>query len=265
MFNRKWLSVIAFALMIITLQASVHSQIFVPRPKGDNDSLDSDPLSEAQDRVFLVSGDRVSGMVADILPEGVVRIVNPIFKEPLLVRLNGIRNIQLSGKDKVLDGPDSVALTNGNRVRGAVRQITAGAVIVLTKSMGTVSIKRTMVRSIDFHVAREVLLDTDFSSGSTGAWKHKTGSWRVQNNKYYSLSPNGWTYAEVSQRGPTTLAWTLSGQLSGYVTFAFFANSSASYWGGSSIAIRFSRSYVHIYQVTRNSTRTIASKPLGRS
>ncbi|MDK1031258.1 MAG: hypothetical protein QGD94_04565, partial [Planctomycetia bacterium] len=266
MMNGRWSLLAALVIVLLAAQAGAQRDIFIPGSKGEG-SLDTDPVAKAGtvDRVFLMSGDRLSGRVSGISADGILTITNRSFKEPLQIRLKGVNRLTLADKGKILDGPDSVILTNGNRLRGAVEQITLDSIAVNTKAMGMVKIRRSVVAGIEFNIAGSIALDTDFTGGTAEPWQVRSGTWQVQNNRYYCMSSGGWAFVKTKQEGPMTFEWNITGTLNGYVTLSFFAKNAASYWGTDAVAIRLNRNYLYVYRVQNGSTRSVASKSFGVS
>jgi len=272
--KRLWLAgsakaTIRLALAIAVLLPAVRADaqtIYVPRSKGD-ESLDdnSGAVKGNQDFVLLTSGDRISGTVAEIGTDGTMRIINPLFEEPLQLRVEGVKCLTLARGARILDGPDSVVLVNGNRLDGTIEEITADAVIIETKSMGTVRVKRSVVGGVEFQSARSVLLDTDFSSGEADPWQVRSGTWEVLNGKYHCRSSGGWALAPVDQQGPVTFEFVVSGQAANYYTYlTLFAKDVSNYYGGDGISIRLRTNYVYVYRVTSGGTSRVFSKDLSK-
>jgi len=231
-----------------------------------DDSYSTKGLKETNDCLFLASGDRISGQVDKITPDGMVQIANPLFRKPLRLRFEAVLRIVFSPKERVMDGRDSVILLNGGRVRGDLQEITASSVLVQTKSMGAVSIKRSIVAAVDLQADKNVVFETDFSTASAEPWDRRVGKWEVRNGKYHCLTPLSFVSAEVEQEGPMTAEWTVSAlgpEASSSLLF-FVEDTAAGVWGQNAIYVQPLGNHVQVYQVRNGTTHPIMNKSFGR-
>ncbi|MDK1032272.1 MAG: hypothetical protein QGD94_09720, partial [Planctomycetia bacterium] len=236
----------------------------LPLPPAE-DPYSTTGVKPGDDCIFLAGGDRISGRIVAITPDGVARMTNPDFPNPLSVRLSGIRRITFARKSKLRDGPDEVVLANGNRIRGDVREITSDWVMLQSKAMGGLRVKRSAVARVDFLPPEKVVFSEDFSSGTAGPFKVRSGKWQVRGGKYHCTS-GGHVSAPLAQSGPMTFEWTVSGLTSRYgCGLLIFAKDPAKSYGTDSIWIRPRSTSVLVYRVTNNRTMSIMSKSMGRT
>ncbi|MDK1030724.1 MAG: formylglycine-generating enzyme family protein [Planctomycetia bacterium] len=223
-------------------------------------------VKETDDCLFLASGDRVSGRVSGISADGFISLVNPLFANVLKVRVGDVRRMIPARKDKVVDGPDTVILAGGKKIRGSVQSITAESLVLKTLSMGTVKVKRSVVAAVDLQADSNVVLQSKFSAGSSEPWKVGGGSWAIKDGAYRCTTPLSWASAPVEQHGPMTIEWTVAG-LTPRATggIMFFVENDKGVWGGNGIYIQPRSNRIRVYQIRNDRTPLIMRRFFGRA
>ncbi|MDK1030723.1 MAG: formylglycine-generating enzyme family protein [Planctomycetia bacterium] len=201
-------------------------------------SVDGTP--EAEDYILLNSGDHITGHIVEITPAGTVRLENPFLAGGALVPLRNVQQIVPARKKRILDGPDSVLLTTGNRILGTIEEINPRVVVLQTRSMGRVSIKRGFVASVRFQASENVIFETDFSTGTFAPWERRAGRWEMRDGKLHCLTPLSYVSAAVKHEGPVTVEWTVSKLLphANSSMLFFVQDSRAGVWGGKAIYLQ---------------------------
>ncbi|MDP6379877.1 MAG: hypothetical protein QF662_00915, partial [Phycisphaerae bacterium] len=224
-----------------------------------------DGVRDTDDCLVLNSRDRISGRLVGITPDGLVEIQNPFFVKPIKFHVRDVRRIIPARKGKILAGPDTIFLTNGLRISGTVLVVTDEAVSLETASMGRVSIKKNVIASITFRATENVVLDTNFPSGSASPWQTRAGRWVIRDGRFRCLTFLSWTHAPLRQEGPMTFEWTvseLSNQPSGAVMF--FVEDVAGIWSENAIYVQPTWNSIQVLRVQRSHTPIIFSKRFGR-
>ncbi|MDK1031350.1 MAG: formylglycine-generating enzyme family protein, partial [Planctomycetia bacterium] len=224
-------------------------------------------VKQVDDCLFLASGDRVSGHLVGIAPNGVVRLANPLFAKPFEVRIDSVQSIVPTREGKVTDGPDWVVLTSGESIHGLLGEINATHVVMQTRSMGALRIQRSVVAIIELRAPQEVLFETDFSDGTAGPWQQRGGEWEVRDGKFHCLRRHSWVSAGVDQRGPVTVEWTAVRQNRGHDSSGlsfFVADADAGHWGLESIYFRTFGDDIQVYEVRNNGPRPVMFKRFRR-
>jgi thiol-disulfide isomerase/thioredoxin len=145
----------------------------------------------------VVGGGIVSGNAEQL----VWRVDPPRFGEPLELRLDVLRSIELKpdankdwSKDESTKEPLSIRLDDGSRLFGSISGIDAKNVTVKSPRFGTVQVARSAVTSVQ-RMSGEGLLLT--GPGGRGGWKpeneSKTQLWRHVPGGY--ISQIGWNHA----------------------------------------------------------------------
>lgn len=221
--------------------------------------------ASADDVVQLITGDRITGKLTQISADGLVRMTNQFFTKPVDIRVAGVRRIILGAGQWIADGPDSLSLTNGNRILGEIQEITPDSITVMTKSMGQVKVKRSVISRVSFKPRGNAFLASDFSSGSSAPWQLRS-SMKLEDGKLRCTSSSGWASAKVKQGGAMTFEWTVSGLTSSYAGgIVIFAKNNSNYYGGDGIYFKPRSNYLRIYRVRSNSLSSVMSKSFGQT
>jgi hypothetical protein len=206
--------------------------IYVPAPRGENDTIDTRPAGAGGagggglDSVATRAGDVVAGRVLEIA-DGKVRLAGPQFDGEVKVKLPGVKEINFAPPEPMA-ARDAVAVSNEDLIMGEVTGITADVVTIDSDCAGTLKLSRKMVTSIGFGKAAGVMIHTDFTRG-LAPWKVTTGSAVARDGALCIESTNG-NYntisAAVDQSKAVTVEMTIvgAGQYTPYFALALCAD-----------------------------------------
>jgi hypothetical protein len=154
--------------------------IFVPKPRGSEDSLDPNAAVGAQTGATVIgrSGDRLTGSVNSIA-NGVVRFSGPFFDKEVGILTAGIRDIQFPARGGAESGRDMVVLTNDDRIFGRVQGMTATDLAFDSATAGFLKINNRYVKQIGFQGAAGALARTNFAGGQPSPLQIAAGGWQI--------------------------------------------------------------------------------------
>jgi len=242
--------------------------IFIPQPKGSDETLDSDTPAARRttDTVTTLEGDRLAGHVMAIEAGGKLRLVGPQFHGEALVEAAALDSVNLRGT-LTTAGEDEVLLVNGDRFIGRLLAITPESVVVESEATGAVKIARSMVRTISLAGGKNVFLESDFAQGSMDPWVTVQGSWSISDG---ALVCGERGYSTVAVELEQTEAITLEVVLAAtdgrdlQCEVALFADHTEDRYGRNSIVARFGSYDYELRTVRNGSTRHVTSRPMGR-
>jgi len=160
--------------------------IFIPKPRGSEDSFDPNAVAAAQAgaTVFGRTGDRLTGSVNSIA-NGVVRFSGPFFDQEVGLLTEDIRDIQFPDRGVIESGRDLVILTNDDRVFGKVEGMTPTDVAFESTTLGFLKINKHYIKQMWFQGSVDALARTDFAAGLpsplqvAGGWQIASGALRL--------------------------------------------------------------------------------------
>lgn len=254
-------------LMQVQAQAA-ERRIFVPEPKGDEETLDDSAKRSKKgqgDTVTTTSGDTVVGKVLTIDPDGRLRLKAPQFEGEIVVKADALDVVELTPRE-TSDGPDRVALSNGDVLVGDVVAITPEDIVVDSKATGPIRISRKIAASIAFAKRNPLMLASHFEEGEFKPWE-KRGSWTIANGAAQNMSHGRQTlYAEFDQDEAVTMEVKVQAMMHRYVhcELVLFADTTDGAYGRNSVATRFYSSNYYVMYTQDGNQRNIMNRSMGR-
>jgi hypothetical protein len=180
------------------------SGIFVPKPRGSEDSLDPNAAVAQPGAVVLGrSGDRLTGTVNRIA-NGVLLFSGPFLDREVGIFTTAIRDIQFPARGGVENGPDLIVLTNDDRIFGKVQGMTSTDVAFDSASVGFLKINSRQIKEMRFQGGVGGLAHTDFAGGHATPLLITGGGWQVGGG-VLRLSPPAQATLALEQSGAVTV------------------------------------------------------------
>jgi hypothetical protein len=155
--------------------------IFVPKPRGSEDSFDPNavPVAQLGTTISGRSGDRLTGSVNSIA-NGVVRFSGPFFDQEVGIFTEAIRDIQFPAVvGSVESGRDLVILTNDDRLFGKIEGMTPTDIAFDSPSVGFIKISKRCIKQMWFQGSVDALARTNFTTGQPGPLQIDRGGWQI--------------------------------------------------------------------------------------
>ena len=154
--------------------------IFVPKPRGSDDSFDPNaaPAAQLGTTIFGRSGDRLTGSVNSIA-NGVVRFSGPFFDQEVGIFTDAVRDIQFPAAGSAESGRDLVVLTNDDRLFGKIQGMTPDDVAFDSTSVGFLKISKRCIKQMWFQGSVDALARTHFTTGQPGPLQIDRGGWQI--------------------------------------------------------------------------------------
>jgi hypothetical protein len=134
---------------------------------------------QVPERVITKRGDAFVGRVIGLNKDGILRFASPQFDGEVRVKATELVSLDLSAA-KPSTAPDTVVITNGDRLAGRVTAITADSIALDSDAAGPVTISRKVVGMIAFGQAASSLSESNFAHGIMDPWKAVQGDWKVE-------------------------------------------------------------------------------------
>lgn len=240
--------------------------IFVPKPKGADDSLDKSPAAagkaDTRELVTMIAGDRLYGRITEIKADGTLCLTAPHFDGEVRIRMSALDRVILIPTIKE-PAQDIIALTNDDHIAGKVTGMTLEMVTIVSHALDTLSISRKVIRSVAFAGAKESLLETDFSSGDMAPFVKIQGAWTVTDGALICETQGSYSNiaAPLEQKGPVTIVLdveSLSGQnLNAHLIL--FADDKKNTYGRNSVFGMFSSYDFHVQYCRNGGTNSVAN------
>jgi len=244
------------------------SEIYVPKPKGEGETLDDSARGDSAagpDVVATVGGDRLTGTVAEMEADGVLRLSGPQYDGDVLVRVSALDYVALAGENEE-PGADEVVLTNADRLLGQLVAITPGAVVLETGAAGPLPISRKVIRSVHIQKGRSVLIESRFASGRMDPWVARGGTWSIGDGCLISQSRGSgeFIYAKLDQKEAVTFVAKVEA-ISNYVQcfLVLFADTADNMYGRNSVFAMITGSQFYLQHAQNGSTNSIVNRSLG--
>jgi len=243
-------------------------KIFVPAPKGAGESLDENADRDKTgrgDAVTTVAGDRILGQVLTIEADGRLRLSSPQFDGELVVKPKAIAVVELTPKEES-DGPDRIALSNGDMLVGDVVAITPEHVVVESKATGPIRISRKIINSITFAQTSPTMLASQFDKGKFEPWE-KRGSWTIANGAAQHMTHGRQTlFAKFEQEEAVTMEVKIQAMMHRYVNceLVLFADTNDGAYGRNSVVARFYSSNYYVMSIQNGNNHNIINRSMGR-
>jgi hypothetical protein len=238
-------------------------RIFVPRPRGDA-SLDEDPapapVEEGRESVKVLSGDRLTGAVQEIVAGGRLMLTAPHFEGPVRVAADRLDEVVLPG---VLTEPgrDVVEMTNGDVWAGKVTAITDATVFLDTRVAGPVEIRRKTAAAVHFGEGGGGAIESRFHLGKMAPFTPGRGTWKVEDRvlKLESQGNFSTLSAPCEQDTATTFVATLESTFHQNlnVNLVLFAADDEHNYGRKSVFCTFSVYNYNLQYCLENNTRHV--------
>ncbi|MGO8703554.1 MAG: hypothetical protein ACLQVA_07030 [Candidatus Brocadiia bacterium] len=154
--------------------------IFVPKPRGSEDSFDPNaaPAAQLGTTIFGRAGDRLTGSVNSIA-NGVVRFSGPFFDQEVGIFTDAVRDIQFPAVGSAESGRDLVVLTNDDRLFGKIQGMTPDDVAFDSTSAGFLKISKRCIKQMWFQGSVDALARTNFTTGQPGPLQIDRGGWQI--------------------------------------------------------------------------------------
>jgi hypothetical protein len=249
----------------VEVQANGERRIFVPEPKGADETLDenADRQKEGQgDVVTTTGGDRIVGKVLTIEGDGRLRLTSPRFEGELIVKPDGIGVVELTPEVES-DGPDRLALTNDDLLVGDVVAISPENVVVESKATGPLRISRKIVTDIAFAQTNPTVLESHFDKGKLEPWQ-KRGAWSVANGAaQHSTHGRQTLFAEFPQEEAMTMEVKIQATMHRYINceMILFADTTDGAYGRNSVIARVYSSNYYIMYSQNGNTHNMTNLP----
>jgi hypothetical protein len=138
------------------------------------------PAADCPERVITRRGDAFAGRALGLGKDGILRFTSQAFDGEVRVKASELVTLELS-PGRPSTAPDTVVITNGDRLAGRVTDITADAVVLDSDAAGPgVKITRKVVQMITFGQSASSLSESNFASGKMEPWKAANGVWKVE-------------------------------------------------------------------------------------
>ena len=263
---------VAVTLAIITA-ATAGEAIFVPPPRGADETLDPTPGKNEGpelDVLKTIQGDVINARLVKLLPDDAIRLEGPQFAGGMNLLLSALDTATM--KPEVRDsGGDYVHLTNGDQIIGELLAITAEDVVVESEIAGAVRIPKRLVSSISLGGKMLQGIESKFAEGKMEPWKVRSGPWNVFGNllQCNSISSSEQAvYAELDQKGPITFIADVQGS-SGHSLRCYmglFADTTEGDYGSNAVFTMLQYSEMILgYTMANNNTHHVANRRLGTS
>jgi hypothetical protein len=156
------------------------ADIFIPKPRGSEDSFDPNavPAAQAGATIFGRSGDRLTGSVNSIA-NGVVRFSGPFFDQEVGIFTEEIRDIQFRAGGAVESGRDLVVLTNDDRLFGKVQGMTPADIAFDSTAAGFLKISKRCIKQMWFQGSADAIARTNFAAGHPSPLQIDRGGWQI--------------------------------------------------------------------------------------
>ena len=163
--------------------------IFIPKPRGSEDSFDPNAVAVQPGTAILGrAGDRLTGSVNSIA-NGVVRFSGPFFDQEVGIFTEAIREIRFPPGNGSESGRDLVVLTNDDRLFGKIEGMTAADVAFESAAAGFVKISKRRIKQMWFHGSVDALARTNFANGQPSPLQVAGSSWQVAGGALHISSP----------------------------------------------------------------------------
>jgi len=262
------------ALMILAASGSLSrvwagEGIFVPPPKGADDTLDKgeNPDDEGGvDVVKTLQSDLLTGKVLGIGTDGMLRLGGQQFCGEVAVLLRSLESVDLYwtlGESAL----DKVVLTNADHLLGEVTGVSAKAVVIESEVAGIVRIPRKMVTSISFALGEGVLVGSNFTNGRMKPWKVRGGKWSLADGKLICTS-TGTTdaiHAELDLRKAATFVARVKSDRGLRCGMVLFADTTHGQYGRNSVYAAIYNNEYHVGYSLNGRNTTAARRSAGRT
>ena len=243
--------------------------IYVPKPKGEGETLDASATTASDtslDIVATVGGDRLTGTVAEMEADGVLRLSGPQYDGDVLVRVSALDHVAFAGKDEE-PGADEVVLTNADRLLGQLVAITPDAVVLETGAAGPLRISRKVIRSVHIQKGRSVLLESRFASGRMEPWVARGGTWSINDGCLISqIRGSGeFIYAKLDQKEAVTFVAKVEALSGNYVqcSLVLCADTADNMYGRNSVIAMYSGNEYYLHHAQNGSVNSIVNRNFG--
>jgi hypothetical protein len=140
------------------------------------------PKISGLDTVSAISGDRIRGRVAGITPDGFLSVTADHFVGSVRMRRSNISLISLAqSPPKAVHALDLIELTNNDVIAGTIVAISPKAVAIKSAEAGDISIRRNIIKTINFSNAASIEIISQFEHGIMLPWEKGHGSWKAEN------------------------------------------------------------------------------------
>jgi hypothetical protein len=166
-------------------------------------------------------------------------------------------------------GDDEVVMSNGDRILGQVKAITAEAVVIESSAAGMLSIPRKVMQRVTFAQGQGSLLESRFETGQMEPWKKLSGIWTLGEGGL-SCTTSGNRFgiaAQLEQKEAVTLeakVKAVAGQQL-YCDIALFADTADGQYGRNSVFARFYSSEYYLGVVREGNQNNVVNRSFGRN
>ncbi|HPD17477.1 MAG TPA: hypothetical protein PLE19_21270 [Planctomycetota bacterium] len=245
-------------------------KIFVPQPRGADDTLDDSAKGGKKgegDVVTTIRGDKIVGKVLTIETGGKLHLTAPHFEGEVVILASALDTVELNPTEKA-KGDDEVALSNDDRIVGEVASITPEAVIIETKATGPVKVDRKIIRSISFARGSVTALESNFESGKIEPWTARGGGWTVANGALTCNTQGDCqtVFAKFDQREAITMEAKVQATFGRYihVELILAADNTEGQYGTNSLIARFYASQFNLMVMQNGGMNSFADRHIGR-
>ncbi len=244
-------------------------KIFVPQPRGANETLDDSAKGGKQtegDVVTTIRGDKIVGKVLTIEHGGKLRLTAPHFEGEVVIIASALDTVELNPKEKT-KGDDEVNLSNDDRIVGEIAAITPEAIIVETKATGPIKIARNIVRSINFSRGTLTAIESNFENGKMEPWTSR-GGWTLGGGaaQCHVQGDCATLFARFDQKEAVTMEAKVSTTMGRYihVELILAADNTEGQYGHNSLIARFYASNFNLMVMQNGGMNSFADRHIGR-
>ena len=209
--------------------------------------------ADVPERVITRRGDVFFGRVIGLSKAGLLRFASPQFDGEVRVKASELVSLELSG-GRPSTAPDTVVITNGDRLAGRVTGITADSILLDSDAAARLNaptsepelrISRKVVQMIAFGQSAASLSESNFTRGIMEPWVSRRGDWKVEGGKLVCTNGRGNTWTSVKaplkQDGPVAIEITVeaaNGRETSLSAGLFVDDPTGNYIGNSSVFCR---------------------------
>lgn len=263
-------AIIAAAALAISgslTRASAGEGIFVPPPRGADETLDgAEPEAKTiPDIVRTVKNDVLTGKVLSIRPDGLLHLAGSQYNGEVTIVQSALDSVELAWT-VAESALDKVTLTNGDHILGEVTSISLETIIVESEIAGAVKIPRNMVTSIRFALGEGTVVGSNFNNARMEPWKSRSGDWSLTDGKLHCTSSgrNDAIHAELDQKGPLTFVAKVKWPKGLRCSLVLFADSTHGQYGRNSIFTMVYNNEYHVGYTQNTRAITVARRSPGR-
>ncbi len=202
-----------------------------------------------RDVVRFGNGDALQGEIWRIV-DGAVTLKPDMAEDSLTVSVDALKDVVFRDSEArhSISG-DRVMLVNGEALRGPVRSMANGKVLLDGHVAGDVELKQENVAAISFFREEEVLAEESFDDGLPATVRFEGGTWATQGGwllQRDSRAVECYASLPVTQTGEVCYEWTLNTTI-GRSTGVYFMASDPGLWQDAAYFVRILRNYVYVY------------------